>query len=237
MITKRLIVIAAIFTATLLAIKLMPKSALQPTGLKLVDGKPFLPKDAGGWTGEDSPITEKEIATLGQGTQFARKIYSHPLDKNVAALTTLVLSGRDISNSLHRPERCLDAQGWAVIGSESVAIKVDHGGSFEVRRLHNQRSRRLDDGKTVTVEAYTYYWFVGEHSLESTHFGRFLMDNRDRLFRGVDQRWAFITVTAFIPRHVDPSKQDDVRKWIQKESVALIKDLAPQIHGPGIEYR
>ena len=33
-------------------------------------------------------------------------------------LVSIVLSGHDLDNSIHRPERCLPAQGWTIVDSK-----------------------------------------------------------------------------------------------------------------------
>jgi hypothetical protein len=39
-------------------------------------------------------------------------------------LVSIVLSGHDLDNSIHRPERCLPAQGWTIVDSTSLSLPV-----------------------------------------------------------------------------------------------------------------
>jgi hypothetical protein len=237
MITRRLAFIAAMVAVAIGIAVLMPKSAAQPVGLRLVAGRPHLPERVGGWEGEDAEITPKEIGTLGLGTEFARKTYKHPSGNGYAFTATIVLSGRDISNSIHRPERCLDAQGWDVESSEELVIRPERKGGFPVKRLHNSRALKTKEGEPAqNLEAYTYYWFIGEHTLTASHWARYFTDNRDRIFRGVDQRWAFVTMTALVPPQKTPEIQAEARKWVDQEVRNFIKSLAPSIHGDGVSY-
>lgn len=236
MITKRLGLLAGIVALALGIVTLLPKSAAQPVGLRLTDGKPMLPERVMSWEGRDQPITEKEITVLGPGTQFARKLYLKRAVKPYRIWATIVLSGRDISNSIHRPERCLDAQGWEVRESEELEIAAaEKRGLFPVRRLHNFKTDRNNDGTAkAEIEAYTYYWFVGEHAVTASHWGRYLTDNRDRIFRGVDQRWAFLTITAEIPPERDPMDQAEMRRQVDKEMREFLKYLSPSVHGDSV---
>lgn len=236
MTTSRLATLLGVVALGVLSIFLLPRSAAQPTGLTMKDGAPILPESIAGWEGKDMAITELEIKTLGLGTQFARKSYRDAGGNS--AVATIVLSGRDISNSLHRPERCLDAQGWIVKESEELPITLADKNTFPVRRLYNTQRKLGKDGKVVAnLEIFTYYWFVGEKALTAGPYERFFIDNRDRMFRGVDQRWAYVTVTVGIPTARDPQDQPKVRAFVDEKMQAFIAALAPTIHGPGVHYQ
>jgi hypothetical protein len=237
MITRRLAVIVLMVAFGLAIVLFLPKSAAQPTGLLLTtDGKPALPAKVGGWVGTDMDITEKEINTLGVGTQFARKRYVSALQHRYLD-TTIVLSGRDVANSLHRPERCLDGQGWQIVDSDTIAVPIKDQGAFDVQRLHVRKSVKAPDGQHwLTVNAYDYYWLIGEHTITASHFGRFFTDNRDRLFRGVDQRWAYVSMLVQIPSVADPVIQRKIDTAVDEDSRAFIQALSPSIHAPSVEY-
>lgn len=238
MTTNRLATLVLLVALGLGVIFVLPKSKVQPLGLRLVNDAPMLATEIGGWDGKDIAITRKEIETLGLGTQFARKIYTHPGGdfRGYTLPVTIVLSGRDISNSIHRPERCLDAQGWQILDGKTVDIKIPNVGSFPVRRLHNSHTAQDNQGKPFSIEAYTYYWFIGEHELTASHWGRYFVDMRDRVFRGVDQRWAYVSLTAIIPPHHDAAMQAEIRRRVELEVHAFIADLAVSIHGEGVHY-
>src|SRR3954452_15754794 len=128
MTTKRLAILFVFVLAGFSIVFLLPKSAAQPYGVKMeLLGK------LGDWMGEDEEILQKERDTLGKGTEFARKRYVNDFvpDPRIPGrtvtygmLVSMVLSGRDMSTSIHRPERCLDAQGWIRLGSDEVAINI-----------------------------------------------------------------------------------------------------------------
>jgi hypothetical protein len=117
-----------------------------------------------------------------------------------------------------------------------MRVQIPGKGEFPVTRLYNRMRRKGADGVERTVDAYTYYWFIGEHEIESSHWGRWFTDNSDRLLRGVNQRWAFVTVTGWIPQQPDEVKQADARKWTDETVRSFIAELAPTIHGAGLHY-
>ena len=232
MTTKRLAILLLVVTLGFSAVFLLPKSAAQPFGIKLE-----LPPTLGSWWGTEEAILQKERETLGPGTEFARKNYKDHFQKGTpSVLVSIVLSGHDMSNSIHRPERCLDAQGWTRLASDEVEIDIPKFGRFPVTRLQNRMTRRNEDGSTRTINAYSYYWFVGERDITRSHWGRWFIDNRDRLLRGVNQRWAFITVTGVIPAQSDPAQETAARKWTDDSVRGFIKELAPVIHAPALRY-
>ena len=55
------------------------------------------------------------------------------------------------------------------------------------------------------MRSIAYYWFVGCDSVTGNHVRRGLRDFSDRLIKGYDQRWAYITVTTYL----DPWPIDD----------------------------
>lgn len=235
MTTKRLLILFVVVLLGFSAVFLLPKSAAQPFGIKLL-----LQEEIGDWKGKDEEILQKERDTLGKGTEFARKRYSNPSLRRApgyGVLTSMVLSGHDMSNSIHRPERCLDAQGWTRLESSVVPIEIPGKGTFPVTRMHNRRSVRAEDGSVRSLEAFTFYWFVGEKKITATHRERWFTDNKDRLLRGVNQRWAFITVTGTIPPQPTKEGQIEAQKFADETIRGFIAELAPTIHLDTLAYQ
>lgn len=223
MTTKRLALLLAIFVAGFGSIFLLPHQlGFQPAGVDAA-----LPKMVGVWYGQDIQVTDKELKVLGEdvGTEFARKSYHNGAGFEIVA--SIVLSGDDMSRSIHRPERCLPAQGFTVIDNRSVPIALPDRGTFKVTRLQNVRNVPLEDGSSLSVYNFTYYWFIGHTDTTNSHIVRTWMDMRDRLVHGYNQRWAYVTVAAQVPRGAeeDPKTQKVIDDWMKD----FIKQLAPKI--------
>src|SRR3989440_13050846 len=116
-----------------------------------------LPQDVGDWDGTDQAITQFERDVLGPDTKFARKLYRNPRGDEIFA--SIVFSGPDMNTSIHRPERCLPAQGWTIVDSKTVVLPIGKG--LKATRLHNIRNVRASNGQSVTIHSLNYYWFVG----------------------------------------------------------------------------
>ena len=122
------------------SIFLLPKQlGFQPVGIDLE-----LPKMVGGWYGTDLAVSEKERIVLGEGTEFARKSYRNGRGYEIVA--SIVLSGQDMNTSIHRPERCMPAQGFTVIDKRSVPLALPGHELLRVTRLREcpqpERRRR-----------------------------------------------------------------------------------------------
>jgi EpsI family protein len=160
-------------------------------GIKLA-----LPESVGKWDGAEQMVTERERQMLAGDTEFARKLYKDGTGDMIFA--SIVLSGHDLDNSIHRPERCLPAQGWTIVGSKTCSIAGPNGEKLRVTRLHNARQVPLQGGKMVSVYSLNYYWFVGYHHVTASHLERTFLDIQDRLLKGYNQRWAYITIASEI---------------------------------------
>src|SRR2546421_2914395 len=133
MITTRLLQVQLVLLAGFGSVFLLPHSTkISPAGIAMT-----LPNVVGMWIGDDAEITKKERDTLAKDTQFVRKIYTGPERDQI--LVSIVLSGDDMTNSIHRPERCLPAQGWLVRSSSKRVIRLANGQPLEGTKLTNSQ--------------------------------------------------------------------------------------------------
>lgn len=191
MTTTRLAVLLGALLAGLGSVFFLPASHFEePVGIRL-----SLPQYLGRWEGVDQQITAREKTVLASDTEFARKVYTDGFGD--AILVSIILSGHDLDNSIHRPERCLPAQGLTIVDSRRVAIPLQRG-SLEVTRLHDVGQFTTPERKQVTIYGLNYYWFVGYNHHTASHLERTFLDIRDRLLKGYNQRWAYITINAQI---------------------------------------
>lgn len=217
---KRLIITFVLLTVGLSAIFFLPKTfGLQDSAVRTV-----LPKSLDEWQGREREAGKLEKQELDKATDFRKMWYfrespHHPREADTVDMT-MVLSGDDMNNSIHRPERCLLAQGYKKITPSEVKIDIGGGKSLTATRLHFVA--QLKDGSEVP--AIMYYWFVGADLITNSHYGRTLYDMQYRLVKGTNQRWAYISVQApygevrsegFAPNteaQADASLQDVVKK-------------------------
>jgi hypothetical protein len=221
MTTKRLTVLLAVLLLGLGAVFLLPKAPRQqPVGVNFA-----LPDFIGTWIGQDEQVTEQEHLVLGSDTEFARKVYTG--SRNEKIYVTIVLAGQDMNTSIHRAERCLRAQGWNILDSRiaTVALGQPANAQLKVTRLRNSHAAWGKD-------ALDYYWFVGSTDLTPSHVERSLIDWRDRIFKGYNQRWAYVSVVCVLPDNLTP----EIEKEIDGTAESFIKQLAPKIHKASVKY-
>lgn len=177
-----------------------------------------LPEAFEDWTFRTIPPSMEESSTLERDTEFSKAICLRPREGeyNIDGIPvpdrldiSVVLSGNDLNNSIHRPERCMPAQGHSILASSAVRLKSPEGREFNVRRLRSKqtiKSAKLGDA-AHEFNCITYYFFVGHDRITNDHLQRTLIDMKDRLVRGMDQRWAYVSVSMWFGKI----------PWIEKE--------------------
>ncbi len=201
-------------TGTLSAIYVLPKvGAVAQSAVKME-----LPESSGNWSFENQVASPEEIGTLAADTQFAKAICLSPRpgEVNVDGYLipdrldlSIVLSGSDINNSIHRPERCMPAQGHNITSSSDQELKLDNGREFPTKRLISVQRLPTNKQRTefLKLNCLTYYFFVGHDQVTNDHLGRTFIDIKDRLLHGMDQRWAYASVSMWYGKV----------PWIEKE--------------------
>ncbi|PZR79898.1 MAG: EpsI family protein [Chthoniobacterales bacterium] len=197
----------------------------QPAGVNM-----NLPESIGEWTGEPQAIGDREREELAADTTFARKLYSNAFGDHI--LVSIVLAGEDPDNSLHRPERCLPAQGWTVLDSSTRVIKAPQlpGGELKVTRLHSERKVQDEKGALHTIYNVNDYWFVGYRELTPSPIQRALIDIRDRVASGVNQRWAYVTVASVITEGLTRFGRSE--KGTDEMLQSFVSQIFPRIVNP-----
>ncbi len=224
MITSHLSILLALTLVGLSAVFLIPHhSGLGPAGIAMV-----LPDRIGDWTGRDATVTPEELAGLAPDTGFKRRFYTDAAGNQM--YVSIVLSGTDMANSIHRPERCLVAQGWTPEKSQLVHIPLPAGAPLEITKLTNEREYHTEDHHPLAVRNLNYYWFIGSNDITASHWQRTLIDIKDRLLRGENQRWAYVTVATNITDNLRPHGLDAAQSADLVEK--FIGQLVPKFEKP-----
>ena len=211
--TRRLLLLLAILFLGMSAVFLLPASPKRPDPGVIM----ALPEYIGAWYGQDASVSQKEYDALGSETRFARKVYTNGQGDSV--FVSIVLGGQDMSTSIHRPERCLPAQGYTV--TDSHAVKVDlQPRPLTITRLHSLRPLYTETGKPV---------------LSRDHNTRYSMDSRDRLLKGYNQPWAYVTVMSRISEGLQPFGRTEA----QTDAIlkTFVQKLVPLIQKPTVRIR
>ncbi|MCX6966381.1 MAG: EpsI family protein [Verrucomicrobia bacterium] len=235
-VTQRLWILWALLLLGFSGIFILPKASKPPLPGVIM----ALPDFIGDWYGQDAVVTEKERSILGSETRFARKQYTNARGDSI--YVSIVLAGEDMSTSIHRPERCLPAQGYTVVDKHRIQVGLATG-PLTMTRLHNVRPLFNTQGKPILLRdsrqanefSLLYYWFVGSTETTDDHTTRYVIDARDRLLKGCNQPWAYVTVMSRVTAKLDKFGQTEA------QTDALLHDfvqkLAPLIQGPTVKTR
>jgi EpsI family protein len=225
---KRLVILQLLLLVGLGSAYLIPTQAkTQPIGVSMA-----LPESIGQWSGVPQQVTKLELEQLAADTAFSRNVYTNAFGDQI--LVSIVLAGEDPDNSIHRPERCLPAQGWTILDSKTVTVGVPSlpGGQLKVTRLHDEQKFLDDKGTAHMVHNLNYYWFVGYKDVTPSHIDRTVMDIRDRVMKGYNQRWAYVTVASNVTEGLVRFGRSEAAS--DEMLQAFIRDLFPRIVQPSV---
>jgi hypothetical protein len=168
-----------------------------------------LPETLAGWILRPLPASTEEISTLAPDTEFSKATCykARPGEYDLATGyaipdridISIVLSGHDLNNSIHRPERCMPSQGHIINSTTDVVVELKNGHKLTVRRLLSVQSIPINEERTEfkSFDCVTYYFFVGSKQITQDHLNRTLSDMKDRLLLGLDQRWAYVSMSTW----------------------------------------
>lgn len=142
------------------------------------------------WFGRRIEVSAVEREILPPDTGFSRRVYVNVANPRQQVLLSIVLSGRDRS-SIHRPELCVEGQGWTIKGSlghRFHGVRID-GADLPVTVL---RLERKEAGNGKSSPALIAYWFVSSENVVATHWERMLHGAWARLRHGRADRWAYV---------------------------------------------
>lgn len=130
-----------------------------------------------------------EKTLLPADTLILKRIYKS--SDGLIYSVSVVLSGKSRA-SIHRAEMCLPAQGFVMLGAETLALHTRTGRPKEVRIIQAQRS--FSNNRFSLV-----YWFASRDRECSSHFTRIWYDIWDRSIHNRINRWAMIAVNVSTP--------------------------------------
>ena len=242
---KRSIILAATLSCGLSCIWILPKrgnvapSSLSKTEINAKEKTP--PLEFGEWQGFKSLPTAEERKILATDTNFIKARYISDdlpalqcldgrLFQNFLSLS-IVISGHDINNSIHRPERCLVAQGHTEMLSFPDSIETPKARKFGVQRITSKALFPLAETEPNTHARgfISYYYFVGHKRMTNSHYTRTIMDMKDRLLTGTDQQWSFVMVSASHDLGATPEESAQKRESMDKKIRQFMGELTDRI--------
>jgi hypothetical protein len=199
------------------------------------------PLHIGDWIAQPMAPSKKEKETLHKDTNFIKGVYSaydippllsgsgRPFETGINL--SIVISGFDINNSIHRPERCLRAQGHLNMLSLPQDFTTTAGRTMKVQRLTSTfpLAPENEGDDPFPIGFISYYYFIGHKHLTHDHWSRTMIDMKDRLLYGADQQWSFVMLSMPYNLGKDPAETAQRQQQADKKIRQLLGELTDQI--------
>lgn len=138
-------------------------------------------------------MTRSEKEALPDDTEFIKSAYANAAGRRV--FVSVVLSGTE-RDSIHRPQRCLKAQGNALDKEYTLDVPLEGRDPLQVRVIKASKAQTAPDGTTIGKNIYYAYWFVGQERETPSHVTRMFWLAWDRVVHSKASRWAYISVSG-----------------------------------------
>ena len=210
-------------------VKVVAQSIHNPDGDVVGTNSVYLPDRVAGYSSSALPISDIELELLPPDTTFGRRLYA--ASNGLEMMFSVVLMGTDRS-SIHRPQYCLEGQGWKIdperSGQASIRIERPHSYDLPVRKIVADGVMRAADGRRVPVTGIYVYWFVADNELTDDHFGWMSSMARNLIRTGVLQRWAYASCLATCT----PGREDETFEQMKRLIAAIVPDFQGTIGEP-----
>lgn len=210
----RLSLLVAVVGATALLCFFMPDAKVSnETGVIL-----SLPEYIDGYDSELIPMSEKEKEWLPPSTRHTKRVYYKQgarSDFSSKIEFSIIVSGGD-ERSLHRPEVCLNGQGWAIPKKEIRTI-IHAGKILEIMDLS---LTMVANGETY--RAHYYFFWVGRGISTPNYSDMKWFNLWDNFSKNMNHRWAYPGIFVGVNDTAQSPRQDAWRRaqYILRESLS-----------------
>jgi EpsI family protein len=193
-------------------LKVVPQALFDPSGKEIAKQSVFLPEKVLDYTSTLLPVTAQELNWLPRDTTYGRRLYRGP--DGFEMQLSIVLMGSD-RTSIHKPQYCLEGQGFAIDDSEIITLPVGGPKPYEVPVMKMLTTKPVSmDGKRVNLRGVYLYWFVSENQLTASHAERMWWMARDLIQKRTLQRWAYVTYFAVCLPGQESMALDRMRSFV-----------------------
>jgi len=185
-----------------------------------------LPEDILDYNSKPLPVEQLALSYLPKDTSFGQRLYTAPDGRWI--LANVVLMGTD-RTSLHKPEFCLEGQGWKINdhASKELSIPMERPCTYALPVMKLLASKVItDQGRQVPASGVYLYWFVARDELTAKHGQRMWWMARDLFRTGVLQRWAYVSYFAIC----SPGQEEATLERMKKLIVASKKFIRKTEH-------
>ena len=177
--------------------------------------KVLLPERVLNYESEELPVAEIVTNTLPKDTSYGDRYYKGADGFNIQA--SVVLMGTD-RTSLHKPQFCLEGQGWRIDGAPiQTSVHIDRPYAYELPLVELLGSREETiKGQRTLIRCLCVYYYVadGETSATPTGLEMMLKMARSQLATGTMQRWAYVRYVAWCLPGQENATLDKIKQFI-----------------------
>jgi len=154
--------------------------------------------------------------TLPRDTSYGSRRYMAP-DK-FQILANVVLMGAD-RTSLHKPQFCLEGQGWRIdqTASSESKVPIEKPYPYELPVVKLLCTHDVNEnGQRGTLRGVYVYWYVtdGMTSASTSGIQRMWWMAKEMFRTGILQRWAYVSCFAVCPPGQEEATFDRMKKFI-----------------------
>lgn len=166
---------------------------------------------------EQSEVTTN---TLPKDTSYGTRIYTAPDGFQITM--NAVMMGTD-RTSIHKPQYCLQGQGWNMGEARFDAVRVTRPRPYSLPMVVIQNSKTVNqNGEQVPLKLLYVYWFVADGAITANHLQRMWWMASHMLLHGELQRWAYVSCAAICRPGQEDAAMDRVRKFIAAAAPEMI---------------
>lgn len=237
-------ILAAILGLGLSTIYFLPPFRLTDSAMGME-----IPAKIGVWQTHPREASKEERESLASDTRFSKALcvkfkpgswdfLTGRSDVEAIADISIVMSGHDLANSIHRPERCMPAQGHDIYEAQRSVLEIPGQHPIPVRCLLSRKNELIEGTKeSVTRNFLTMYFFVGHEVVTDDHSKRTKIDMKDRLKKGEAQSWAYVTVsTEFRSDGTQPPAAGALPAPALEEADHLVRELLGDLVARNIDW-
>ena len=188
-----------------------------------------LPSDLQGYSFQTTPVTDLELKTLPSDTTFGRGLYT-AADYSLEAQVSVVLMGSD-RTSIHRPEYCLEGQGWRILRRTQAEIPMSGAmrAPMPVQRFDSTATWNRNGVRRQIGGVYVFY-FVADGQRTASHWERQWRMIRSLVLENELQRWAYVSFFTVC----EPGDEDAAFAKLSRLIAACAPRLETASAAPGV---
>jgi hypothetical protein len=219
--TVAMMAVAGVFLARFHSIQRLGRPGVKTIPLGRGDMvQVVLPESVPNYKAQIIPVSDVESNSLPADTCFGKMYYSSA--DGFDASVNVVLMGAD-RTSLHKPQFCLEGQGWRIDGSASTqeTLHMPAPVPYDLPLVKLVATKEFNiNGQRVIKKGIYVYWYVADNMVSASQSGyqRMWWMARDLVRTGVLQRWAYVSYLAAC----DPGYEDQTFERLKKLIVETV---------------